>query len=185
MACCDFQFLLSSPSTMALYHYLLTYLTALVFVECIAEDQPPAYIKSLSDLKHLKDRKPPSTKSCDKWSEYQCISQLHGIQCIPESERCDGLYSCKDQSDERHCFLNYANHDFTAKCHNSHGQYTPYALSDIFDHGQDSGEISIAPNDYFECNVQFKNISNVCKLIPFRPQNCTYPRALFLYSSIW
>eukprot|EP01083_Nonionella_stella_P204349 745012_1 len=119
------------------------------------------YIKSLNDLHHLKARNPPRTKPCDKWSEFQCISRLHGIECIPNEQRCDGEYQCKDQSDERHCFLNYANKDFQAKCHNSRGSYAPYALPDIFDTITNPGEISIAPHDYFECNIQFKNVTNL------------------------
>ena len=133
----------------------------------------PTYISSLSELHKLntKSRKPVNRKPCDKFSEFQCISELHGIQCIPNKYRCDGLYHCRDQSDERHCKLNYQtkNPDFTAKCSNKHGSYAPYALSDIFQPMLGSGEISIAVHDYFQCNIQLKNVTNVCPIATLWP----------------
>mmetsp|Transcript_45754 Transcript_45754/g.76093 ORF Transcript_45754/g.76093 Transcript_45754/m.76093 type:complete len:365 (+) Transcript_45754:185-1279(+) len=121
----------------------------------------PNFIESVHELHALKSNHPPSNKPCDKWLEFECASKVHGIQCVPNKERCDGVYQCHDQSDERHCRLRYEHSEFTAKCHNHHGSYAPYALADIFDDVIDSGEISIAPKDYLQCNIQFKNVTNL------------------------
>ena len=149
-----------------IYPLIITTLISINLSSSIADE--PMYIKSLSELKKLntKSRKPINHKPCDKFSEFQCLSELHGIECIPNESRCDGIYHCRDQSDERHCKLNYATKDFTAKCSNKHGSYALYALYDIFNPGIGSGEISIDVNDYFQCNVQFKNVTNVCNSIP-------------------
>ena len=142
--------------------YIITLIITITTTNSASIADESEYISSLSDLKKLKNRESVNRKPCDKWSEFQCISELHGIQCIPNEQRCDGLYHCHDQSDERHCKLNFLKGAFTAKCENSKGSFAPYALSDIFDDIINAGEISIPPQDYLECNIQFKNITNVC-----------------------
>eukprot|EP01084_Bolivina_argentea_P284730 488064_1 len=143
--------------------YSLYIITILVLSHAISNPEPDtkSYIHSLSDLHHLQDRNEPLTKSCEPFSEFQCVSTLHGTQCIPNEQRCDGQYQCKDQSDERHCLLSYVHKEFAAKCHNQAGSYAPYALVDIFDNKLKSGEISVAPKDYLECNVQLRNVTNL------------------------
>ena len=151
-----------------------TILFILCFIYNSLSSSPSPYIKSLKEIKkeqpkeikkEIQKEQPnepisSQTVKCNKYNQFQCISHLHGIQCIPSKQRCDGLYQCKDQSDERHCYLSYA-HGFTAKCQNSHGSYAPYALSDVFDNKLDAGEISIAPNDYLQCDITLNNITNV------------------------